>query len=335
MSTNDIAVTATEYAAGLRALADLIEEHGLPASRRHPKQALTTTIFVESVAAVKDFAATHDLPVDVNGNHTTVQLVTGPNPNTYHEGTAVLTVVHIDKSDETEAVEEPAPEHTPDDDEGTLPGDEPVYLELDGVVMKTTADDDNLPDLEDTGWHRISRDEAMSWQPLDDTAAGDESAAVPATELDAPVPYVRVERVDPDDPTSMVLPVIGDTVSLHDGTIARVESRPRYQNGNGWDERWKVAPLDRAAPREVTLDEIAGYPDEETVRFAKVLAEVAAVSAANNREDAPALVQLDQAEATAKVLEAADAWLDAPDGDDVGEVMRLAAAIRARRAVQS
>jgi len=41
-----------------------------------------------------------------------------------------------------------------------------VFLELDGVVMKARTDDDNLDELRDYGWQQISRDEAMSWQPI-------------------------------------------------------------------------------------------------------------------------------------------------------------------------
>lgn len=58
---------------------------------------------------------------------------------------------------------------------------EPVYLELDGVVMKTTADNDGLDDLLDYGWEQITRDEAMSWRPLDDDGTEAESLAVVET----------------------------------------------------------------------------------------------------------------------------------------------------------
>lgn len=35
-------------------------------------------------------------------------------------------------------------------------GGRPVYLELDGAVLKTTADDPNLPDLLDDGWQHTT-----------------------------------------------------------------------------------------------------------------------------------------------------------------------------------
>lgn len=54
---------------------------------------------------------------------------------------------------------------------------EPVYLELDGVVMKTTAANESMADLLDYGWEQITRDEAMSWQPLDDDGTEAESLA--------------------------------------------------------------------------------------------------------------------------------------------------------------
>lgn len=384
MAINNHALTAGEYAAGLRALADALEKAGTPANLRFTKQPIGMTMYVASPDDVRDFALKHDLQVSVSDPgdgqsiHTGTDLALDPNPNTYYAGSAVLSVLHITQAEDPEEapVEEPAPEpvtpgrrpvasgdtfreapaselrdgdgilnryhdaagmyveevvtvqsvttrrygkgsrvildtlgalrdsYKPTHVFGVLDTPEPIYLELDGVVMKTTADDDNLSDLEESGWRRISRDEAMSWQPLEDTVGVGGSTVVPTADLDAPVPYVQVERVDPDDPTSMVLPVIGDTVSLHDGTIARVDSRLRYQKGAGWDERWTVAPLDRSALREVTLDEIAGYPDDEAVRFAKVLAEVAAVSEANHREDAPALVQLDQADAADRLADA-------------------------------
>jgi hypothetical protein len=67
---------------------------------------------------------------------------------------------------------------------------------------------------------------------------------------------------DPNDPTAMALPVIGDLVRLTDGTEGRVMARSnvrttawRVQNGDpftgmGWS-RW------------VELHEIAGYPEAE------------------------------------------------------------------------
>jgi len=95
-------ITAADYATGLRALADALEEHGLPQGDRHPKQGLGMTLFVESVADVEHFAATHDVPVEVNGTHTRAELVVGPNPDPYRNGSACLAVVHIDHSDEPE-----------------------------------------------------------------------------------------------------------------------------------------------------------------------------------------------------------------------------------------
>jgi hypothetical protein len=69
------------------------------------------------------------------------------------------------------------------------------------------------------------------------------------------------DHADPDDPTTMALPVIGDRVQLTDGdegtVVARSQARPlswRVQDGDpehgvGWS-RW------------VELHEIAGYPDD-------------------------------------------------------------------------
>lgn len=62
------------------------------------------------------------------------------------------------------------------DDEGTAAeavraartGGGPVFLELDGAVLKTTADDPNLPDLLDDGWQHIT-------PPTDANPTADES----------------------------------------------------------------------------------------------------------------------------------------------------------------
>lgn len=67
-------------------------------------------------------------------------------------------------------------------------------------------------------------------------------------------------RVDPDDPTSMALPVVGDTVLLHDGRIGVITNR----TGENWcvvfrSERDQV---DRDNDYDwVDIDEIAGYPE--------------------------------------------------------------------------
>jgi len=46
------------------------------------------------------------------------------------------------------------------------PASEPIYLTLDDVVIKTTADDDNLLELEDEGWQRISEHDALTFGDL-------------------------------------------------------------------------------------------------------------------------------------------------------------------------
>jgi hypothetical protein len=60
---------------------------------------------------------------------------------------------------------------------------EPVYLEIDGVVMKTTADAESLADLLDYGWEQITREEAMTWRPLDED---DGTEAESLAEVQAP-----------------------------------------------------------------------------------------------------------------------------------------------------
>jgi len=192
MGIDKIALTAADYAAGLRALADALEERGLPRDVRHADQPLTTTLVVGSLDAVRDFAATYDLTVDVNANHTSAKLATGPNPNTYYDASIELTVLYIDKSAEPEEapVEEPAPAAVPAAD--PIPDsrieDEPVYLENDGVVMKTTADNDDLQDLQDDGWQRITEAEAMSWQPIDVEPDGAEPVLDTCGHCDAELP---------------------------------------------------------------------------------------------------------------------------------------------------
>lgn len=61
----------------------------------------------------------------------------------------------------------------------------------------------------------------------------------------------RRHLADPDDPTSMALPVIGDTVLLSDGTTGRVTGRLHAT--------WRVET--DARTRYVYLHQIIGYPD--------------------------------------------------------------------------
>lgn len=71
---------------------------------------------------------------------------------------------------------------------------------------------------------------------------------------------VHRDTVDPDDPTAMALPVIGDTVVLHDGTTAEVVRRQDPQT-------WRVRPKSFVSGGTivVTLAEIAGYPEDDGV----------------------------------------------------------------------
>ncbi|GAB3167009.1 hypothetical protein GCM10027059_26950 [Myceligenerans halotolerans] len=161
------------------------------------------------------------------------------------------------------------------------------------------------------------------------------------------------ETANPDDPTSMALPVIGDRVLLHDGTQAIVDSRHRYQDGDGRVRRWKVNPVDGSAPRQVTLDEIAGYPEGEpeptspagggvlslepiTERGLQAVIEVGsrASSQAGLAGIRPALVQLDHADAAARALDVLLEWEEIyhgrvqPGENLIGLVDRLADAAR-------
>lgn len=94
------ALTATDIAAGARALANLIDEHGLPEDT-HPHQALETTLVVNTVEEVHAFAAQHGLPVREHGRHTRTELALGTNPNAHagalaaFRGSLVLRVTHI------------------------------------------------------------------------------------------------------------------------------------------------------------------------------------------------------------------------------------------------
>jgi hypothetical protein len=61
-------------------------------------------------------------------------------------------------------------------------------------------------------------------------------------------------HADPDDPTSMALPVMGDTVLLTDGTTSKIRSRV----GNTWKVQDDITDHEHI----VTIDQIAGYPDD-------------------------------------------------------------------------
>lgn len=62
------------------------------------------------------------------------------------------------------------------------------------------------------------------------------------------------DHTDPDDPTSMALPVIGDTVLLTDGTTSKIRSRV----GNTWKVQDDLTDHEHI----VTIDQIAGYPED-------------------------------------------------------------------------
>lgn len=66
---------------------------------------------------------------------------------------------------------------------------------------------------------------------------------------------------DPDDPTGPTLPVIGETVSLYDGTTARVLGRYGDNEAPIIRNTWQVTGPDGA--RVVRLDQIAGYPEDD------------------------------------------------------------------------
>jgi hypothetical protein len=69
------------------------------------------------------------------------------------------------------------------------------------------------------------------------------------------------QHANPDDPTSMALPVLGDTVRLSDGTTATVLRR-RYDSSEAPSiaGKWQVSGPTGA--RVVGLDQIVGYPDD-------------------------------------------------------------------------
>jgi len=59
--------------------------------------------------------------------------------------------------------------------------------------------------------------------------------------------------VDPDDPTAMALPVLGDVVRLADGHEATVLARPYYDVYDVRDDTGRL--------RKVHVSEIVGYPE--------------------------------------------------------------------------
>lgn len=71
-----------------------------------------------------------------------------------------------------------------------------------------------------------------------------------------------VDRVDPEDPTSMVVPVPGDRVLMTDGSTARVAARREV--GGGVMLQVQRAGLDYA--EWVGVEEISGIEDAYDVR---------------------------------------------------------------------
>lgn len=69
---------------------------------------------------------------------------------------------------------------------------------------------------------------------------------------------------EPTTPAEVALPVFGDTVLLHNGMSGRVTARGRRHDRDCWDVRIHAPenPLHGATVR-VTLDQIAGYPEDE------------------------------------------------------------------------
>ncbi|GAB3166758.1 hypothetical protein GCM10027059_26220 [Myceligenerans halotolerans] len=329
-------LTAADIAGGLRELADLVEEHGIP-GRHIPEQALTITEIVTSREAVEEFAAAHGLPVRQSGTHTKAVLPTGrirnEGENALYAGTVGMSVVHIaDEADDAPAVNAaPAPPHVAapepkvDEPEAKTSGVDLFECPQDGCDFAIGAagpvDPDNPYEFEEeVREHQLSHeqpdgetppewcDTCHEWE--DGCTCGTEPQGEPADVAEEDGVHREAERcaycggrgtytaherypqggggtnktvtchcpagraatpaaVDPDDPTAMAVPVIGDRVLLHDGTQAIVDSRHRYQDGDGWDRRWKVNPVDGSAPRQVTLDEIAGYPEGDTNRDAR------------------------------------------------------------------
>lgn len=196
MSTNDIAVTAADYAAGLRALADFLEAKGLPASRRFSTQPFGIQLDVTSADAVKDFALTHDLPV-IETRHTRTVLALGPTPNTYRDGSVELTVVYVPDEPKDEAPEEP------EQATGVATYDCPEPDCTFNVSAVGTPDDPDEPDYYNEGIEDHARGHAEERARL----AAPELLGLPQRtplaaispefldELDEPIPYLPVSPV--------------------------------------------------------------------------------------------------------------------------------------------
>jgi len=261
-------LTAADYAAGLRALADAIEAGGLPASLEFPYANLGMTLYVSSAAAVRDFAARHDLPVRERGTHTTVDIVLGPHPKPTYGGSAQLSVIHIDPADEQEQAEKAEVV-----EEQQLPGAE--YGDAADAAGSEYREAQQRAESYDGSWYECTDcnmvtccpssapdEEHEQWQQ--DVAEHEEQHR---NEEDA-----QLERVDPDDPASMALPVIGDTVLLSDGTTARVLNRYDAREAPQIANKWQVTGPFGA--RVVGLDQIVGYPEDDGTSEAEALAEV-------------------------------------------------------------
>lgn len=130
------------------------------------------------------------------------------------------------------------------------PAPEPIFLELDGVVMKTTADNDGLADLLDYGWEQITREEAMSWRPLDDDGTEAEALA----EVETPRRFTlnqRVQVIEPEHPLHLRT---GRVYKDSPDSLGRIRvDIDRAPDGmhDGWHaiEAWCLVPIaDDGAP---------------------------------------------------------------------------------------
>lgn len=131
-----------------------------------------------------------------------------------------------------------------------------------------------------------------------DVSEHESPRVIPMSELE----LEHVEHANPDDPTSMALPVIGDTVLLGDGFIGSVTGRMRRRIN---PDVWRIES--DGITRWVSIDEIAGFPEESSGApdhgpLAASLSDRTLDKVLSRPAHVPSLVVLDAAEHLAEVV---------------------------------
>lgn len=215
------------------------------------------------------------------------------------------------------------------EDLDTVP--EPVYLELDGVVMKTTSDDADLPDRLDDGWRQITETEAMTWKPVDA-----EPAPLPAEAREAIADALSsaadafARAADGHElRAGWRVVYVGPDTELHgkQGTIAQERAFPHHEAWNivgvrfdGHGAIWSIHPSHLALLDLALHEPGCDCPPHMAATGAAVSADrtargVSSQAGFQTFATTPSVVQLDRDDAARRLADAADGVIAALAGD--------------------